>query len=92
MVDLHRRIFRNMNILQVKSIKLIHILCVRGGFWRFLPFKLVLPIFIIIYYRIFRNMNILQVKSIKLIHILCVRGGFWRFLPFKLVLPSLFLL
>ena len=43
MVDLHRIIFRNMNILQVKSIKLIHILCVRGGFWQFLPFKLVLP-------------------------------------------------
>ena len=43
MVDLQRWIFPNMNILHVKWIKLIHILCVRGDFWQFLPFKLVFP-------------------------------------------------
>ena len=37
-VDLQRQIFRNMNILHVKSIKLTHIQCVRRSFWRFLPF------------------------------------------------------
>ena len=39
MVDLPPKIFRNMNILHVKSIKLTHILFVRCRFMRFLPFK-----------------------------------------------------
>ena len=38
MVDLQRQISRNMNILHVKSIELTHILCVRCGFRRSLPF------------------------------------------------------
>ena len=29
-----------MNILDVKSIKLTHALCIRRSFWRFLPFKI----------------------------------------------------
>ena len=36
-----------MNILNVKSIKPTHILCVRCSFWRFLPFEASLSITVI---------------------------------------------
>ena len=36
-----------MNILQVKSRKLTHILCVLCSFWRFLPFQVCFTITVI---------------------------------------------